>query len=277
MPLFAHNGSPHPVSAFDAKPHIPYSCLECRSALKLRKQKGKIPHFYHLKTSPSCRLYSKSEEHLLIQLAIQKILPPNETTLEHPLPSIHRIADVLWEKQKIVFEIQCSPISEEEVKKRFQDYASLNYQIVWILDDRLFNKKIVRKSENYLRRNLCYFVQIKPNFLFYDQLEIIDFSKRIKKGPKIPIDLTKLHSIKQTPSLSTLSQIKERIANSSRYFENDLVHKALLASTTPSFAHTFDMWRFFESEHAQNRRMAFMGFIKKIYVRLLEKALQKVV
>ncbi len=265
MPLFAAHQN-QAISAFDADDQILYQCLECRSTVKLRKQKGKLPHFYHLKATPSCRLYSKSNEHLLAQIAIQKMLPIGEARLEHPFPSIRRIADVSWEKQKIIFEIQCSFISEEEAQKRSQDYASLGYQIVWILEDRFFNQKIVRKTESYLRKHLCYFVQIQPRILFYDQMEIIQFPKRLKKGSKIPIFLSKAHPIQ--PSYH--SQMQERILNNRIYFENDLVHKAL----NPSYAPIFDTWKQLESE-LTNKSFSWIDKIKKIYIQLLEKALQK--
>ncbi len=271
MPLFALHDT-YLISAFDAETNASYFCLECQNPLKLRKQKRKLPHFYHLRATPSCRLYSKSNEHLLIQLAIQKSLPPNEGRLEHHFPSIRRIADVSWEKKKIVFEIQCSLISEEEVKQRSQDYASLNYQIVWILDDRLFNKKIIQKTEHYLRTRLCYFAELHPNLLFYDQFEVIQFPKRLRKGPKIPILLHQVHPMKHTD----IPQVKQRVANNCFYFENDLVHKALLIPKIPSYGHTFNAWSHLESKQIQCKRFSCLRWIQKIYFQLLKKALQKI-
>lgn len=184
MALFA-NDKEDIVDAYDADAKIDYTCLECQGKVRLRKGKLQIPHFYHLRATPSCRLYSKSERHLLIQIALQKQLPLSEAVLEKPFSAIGRIADVAWEKQRIVFEIQCSSIAKEEAQSRISEYGSLGYSVVWILDDRLFNQRRVSLAESFLREKASLFVTGKGPFLFYDQAEQIEEGIRIRKGKRL--------------------------------------------------------------------------------------------
>ncbi len=150
MALYALDGDKF-LYALDAKPRELYQCVECLCPVKLKQGRQRNPHFYHIKKSPRCRLYGKSETHLLLQLQLQKLLSCEETEMERPFPSIRRIADVFWEKEKIVFEIQCSSISLEEVSARVLDYGKLGYTVVWLMDDRIFNQRFIRPAEAFLR------------------------------------------------------------------------------------------------------------------------------
>jgi competence protein CoiA len=174
-----------------------YWCLDCFGPVKRRKGKTWIPHFYHLKPSPSCRLYSKTEDHLLAQLHLQKEFPEGTLQIERPFTKISRIADVCWEKEKIVFEIQCSPISERELEARIHDYGSVGYGVVWLLDDRRYNKRIAKPAEEFARRHATYFISIKRGLstICYDQFEIFAEQKRVKRGKRMPIDLQKIRRL----------------------------------------------------------------------------------
>lgn len=187
MTLFAKDRE-EIISAWDAHPKKTYQCLCCNSALRYRRSKRQFPHFYHISKTPSCRLYGKSETHLLIQIEIQKQL--RDALLEKPFPSIGRIADVVWEKEKIIFEIQCSSISEKETQERVLEYQTLGYKVVWILDDAKFNKRRLSYAESWMRQKHCYFVN--GSRFFYDQSETIQNNVRVKKSRKIPIDLSNL-------------------------------------------------------------------------------------
>ena len=201
MTLFAKDRE-EIISAWDAHPKKTYQCLCCNSALRYRRSKRQFPHFYHISKTPSCRLYGKSETHLLIQIEIQKQL--RDVLLEKPFPPIRRIADVAWEKEKIIFEIQCSSISEKEAKERELEYQSLGYKVVWILDDTKFNKRRLSYAEAWMRQRHCYFVN--GSRFFYDQSETIQDNLRTKRSRKIPIDLSNV-SQKQT---SLFPQIEKR-------------------------------------------------------------------
>ena len=176
------------IHAADAEANKLYHCLDCSGPLKLRQGKWRFAHFYHLKTTPTCRLYSKSVDHLVAQIEIQKLFPDGEIVIEKPFLAINRIADACWEKEKIVFEIQCSLLSEKEAQLRNQDYQSLGYRVVWLLDDKKFNKRKCSPAEQFLRKGDCYFLSIK-RFRVYDQFEIIAEGKRTRRGKAFPIDL----------------------------------------------------------------------------------------
>src|SRR3989344_8234682 len=213
------------ISAWDAEKKAVYRCLECFRPVKLRKGKNRLPHFFHLSLSPSCRLYSKSEDHLLLQLQLQKSFPHGEIQMEKPLLRINRVADLVWDKKKIAFEIQCSSLYKAEAASRIKEYKTAGYEIVWILDDRIFNKRQLRPAEEFLRNHLAFFASFRrfsPSHI-YDQFEIFLEGKRIKKGKGFAIDLSKAHPLMPNSWPSELpSQIVKRIPNSLWYFEKDL-------------------------------------------------------
>lgn len=153
----------------------------------------------------------KSLPHLLLQLhikcAIQGII------LEKSFPEIRRIADVVWEEKKLIFEIQCSPITVEEVNAREIDYASLGYQVVWILHEGRFNRKTLTPAELILRQKPCYYANKTE---IYDQFEVVLGKKRKFKGAKLPIDLT--NPLSELPLIPL-----EATRNRSFGFQGDLV------------------------------------------------------
>src|SRR5438128_1692203 len=118
------------IYSADAEPGKVYWCLDCYGPVKRRRGKGYFPHFYHISPSPRCRLYSKTEDHLLAQLQLQKKFPQGILQIERPFLTINRVADICWEKEKIVFEIQCSLIKPLEAEERIRDYRALGYEVV---------------------------------------------------------------------------------------------------------------------------------------------------
>ena len=120
--------------------------------------------------------------HKVIQKTLADFLRGSVT--EYRFPSIRRIADVVFFPKKIIFEVQCSPISIEDVQKRNRDYSSLGFTVIWILHDRIYNKKIATPAELYLRQNLSYYTSMTPfgHGFFYDQLDFFRGVTRIYKG-----------------------------------------------------------------------------------------------
>ena len=273
------------ISAWDADKKTVYRCLECFQAVKVRRGRRRFPHFYHITSSPSCRLYSKSEDHLLLQLQVQRLLPKGEASLEKPLLTINRVADVLWEQRRLVFEIQCSLLSEAEARSRTLEYKTAGYDIIWILDDRIFNRRQLRPAEFFLRRHSCYFASVQrssPSYI-YDQFEIFHGQKRIKKGRKIPIDLTTPYPLQAPEWPKELpEQIEQRIQNTLWFFRKDLIHRALLSQKFPSFKRHLQYWRMLEIhlKHPPHSlywvRKALKLFIGTPYLALLDFLLEKV-
>ena len=186
MQLYAFDGNSLILASF-AEKQKNYRCPECANLLRVRKGTRRQVHFYHLQAPLHCRLGKKTLTHLEIQLYIQSLLPKGESFLEHRFKEIGRIADLYWEPQKIVFEVQCSPISAEEAIARSQDYRSLGIEPVWILYDKRYNKRFCPPAEIVLRAGACYFTDGKENI--YDQIDTLLGNKRIQKGPRLFIDL----------------------------------------------------------------------------------------
>lgn len=223
MQLLAQDEKGEPTLASVATKGKNYTCPECHNPVRRRKGPSRRPHFFHLANHPSCRQHQKSWIHLQLQLHLFKLLPEGEGLIEKPYPTIQRIADIAWEKEGIVFEIQCSPISLIECIERNEDYLSLGLRAVWILHDHRFNRRYLSASESYLRKNLCFFSHISKGAChIYDQFEIIRNSQRLYRSKPLTVDLSRPvrqgqhlsffgalpHRIEQHPSLSSHIQSK---------------------------------------------------------------------
>jgi competence protein CoiA len=211
------------IHASDAISGKVYWCLDCFGPVKRRLGK-QVYYFYHLTAAPQCRLYSKTEDHLLAQLQLKRKLPALH--LEKPFLPINRVADACWEERKIVFEIQCSPITPAEAAQRMKDYTSQGYQVVWLLDDRRYNKKLLRPAEEFLRQHPTYYVNIKRE-LYYDQFELFHEKQRWIKGRPLPLQLDQ---VQHRPTLSfTPDRYPQQICllQSPLYFRGDRLHCAL--------------------------------------------------
>jgi competence protein CoiA len=228
-----------PVIATQADKKKTYQCPECSSPLKMREGPLRQPHFYHLKTSSTCRQHQKSEEHIRVQLHLLQLIGPQEAQMEAPFPSINRIADIAWHEKKMIFEIQCSPISLQEAKERCLDYEKMGYNLFWILHDKRFNKKKLTAAEHFLRSRGGYFTNINKIGIgiFYDQLDLVKNHRRLAKGPKLPITPLAFFPI---PSISTSTlpeTLSQRILQWKWYCKGDLLER-LLKEGTPSYSLT---------------------------------------
>lgn len=125
--------------------------------------------------------------HLKLQKELHRRLSGSE--IEKAFPEKGRIADLFW--RDIVFEIQCSPITLEEVQKRIADYRALGYQVVWLLDDRRYNQRRYTHAELFLRtKSCCYFFRaVGSGWVLYDQEEWCEGRLRLRKNSPEPISL----------------------------------------------------------------------------------------
>jgi competence protein CoiA len=182
MHLYALDEKESWISVYQADRQTSYFCRECGSIVKCRGGFLRQMHFYHLEPNRSCRQSGKSIVHLQIQHHLQKILQDCE--LEKHFPAVNRIADVVWEKEKMVFEIQCSPITAREIEERNRNYHSIGYQVVWILHDRLYNKNRLTAAEYFLQESPHYFTNINSDGVgrVYDQWDVVEKGRRRKKG-----------------------------------------------------------------------------------------------
>jgi competence CoiA-like predicted nuclease len=212
-----------------------------------------------------------------VQLQLQKSFPLNALQMERPFPLISRIADLCWEKEKIVFEIQCSPLNESEAKARMRDYQSQGYAVVWLLDDKRYNKRLLRPSEDFLRHHSAYYVSIRQGFQseYYDQFEVFHEGKRVKKGKRLRLDLQKIRRLPNVFFREDLFPQQICHLNSKIYFLKDRLHHAL------SYPLAMQNWRAHEILLIQTKKTSrsfkswFRIYITLPYLDFLQKMIRK--
>ena len=230
MQLFALDESGLPVAAAHAFKQRDYFCMECGGPVRLRSGIHRRKHFFHVNAVSSCRLNGKSLVHVQAQCAIQNQLPQGECQLEVPFPAIGRIADVVWEPKKLIFEIQCSPITREEVLHRNRDYRSQGYTVVWILHDSQFNGKRASSAELALREGFPYHytnIDRDGNGLIYDQFDLIIRGMRCCAFDPMPIRITHPFPVMDDfllPNREIPLAVKKRVDTWTVSFEGDLIH-----------------------------------------------------
>ncbi len=233
MQLFALDRQA-PILAINAEKQKTYECPECRLPVRLRSGPHRQPHYFHIQRSSNCRQHQKSAEHIQAQLKLLALLPEGECSLERPFPAISRIADAVWETANIVFEIQCSPISKQEVKQRTADYKAIGMDVVWVLHDKRFNQRRLSAAEHYVRNQACYYTNITSSGVgtFYDQFEIIRGAVRKYKGPLLPISIHLPRPVNRQLMRAPLESVEQRIAQWSLSFKGDLLDRLDKANET---------------------------------------------
>lgn len=224
MQLYALNSDGSALSARSASKKVNYSCIECGEVVRLREGEFRQPHFYHLNPPPSCRQNGKSLTHIQLQFYIQSKIGADAVQLEKPFPAIHRVADSVWEKEKIVFEVQCSPMTKEEMQKRTADYESIGYQVVWILHERNYNQWRMTALEEAVQTIPHYYSNFSPGGegYIYDQWQYAANGKRMKVLPRLPIEISKPIRLKKQQSFGS-AYVEKRAQNWPLYFEGDLL------------------------------------------------------
>lgn len=229
MQLYAKDPNQNLIAASKALKQLDYACIECGEKVRVRSGIHRHPHFFHLKIPFSrCKLQAKGMDHLQNQRYICSLLPQGEAFLEHPFPQIGRIADVAWLPKKLIFEVQCSPISAQEIEQRNQNYRSLGFQVVWILHDKQFNRPRLSAAEQFLLTSPHFFTNIDEDGkgMIYDQFAVI--KKGIKAGrlPKFEIDLSVPQKTEKKLVVKLPKMVEERIRNWPLYFSGDLLDRA---------------------------------------------------
>lgn len=165
-----------------------------------------IKFFFKAQNLLKKRYLAKSKTHLYVQKKMMEWFG-GELVREKHFPSIGRIADLFWEKEGIVFEIQFSRISLDEAKKRVADYKSIGLIPVWILHTRYFGKQNPSAAEFFLQEGPLYYTSTLPG----QKLCIFDRSHDFLD---IPVNLTSVKKCYK-PFKSQKIQAKEL------YFEGD--------------------------------------------------------
>lgn len=242
MQLYALDESNTPVAISQAEKQKNYICLECGSRVRSRSGEARQPHFYHLEPPKTCTQHQKGVIHLQTQFFIQALLPANECQLEYPFKSIGRIADAAWLPQKVVFEIQYSPITPKEVEERKRDYERAGWHLIWILHEQQFNRHRRPLFLDALFKNQpFYFTDMneKGKGKIYDQFSVWEGRRRREKLPPLKVDLASLYPISSYPLKSTpsLELIERRCASWPYFFGGDLLDLSVREPDSPYLVH----------------------------------------
>lgn len=116
----------------------------CGAPGHLRISRKGTRHFYHA-TDTGCHYEEESKEHLEIKYQVYRACQAAgwEATVEFPAPDRSWIADVYASRdhRKLVFEIQISTISPEELAERDRKYRDAGIEAYWLLDHFLGREK----------------------------------------------------------------------------------------------------------------------------------------
>ncbi len=233
MQLYALDEKDEIINAERAQKQRDYRCLECSCCVRLRSGSYRKRHFYHLEPNRSCRLHRKGVVHLQLQTYFYRHLPEGDCQLEYRMPAIRRIADVVWFSKKIVFEIQCSSITAEEVIQRNLDYQKLGWTVIWILHERRFNHIRLSAAEHVLRFLPHYFTNMNSlgEGMIYDQFDLSHQGIRHDKMDPLPVDVTqpRLFLLDQREGIF-LERVRRRAEQSLYFFCGDLIDLELQRS-----------------------------------------------
>lgn len=190
MQLYSLDDKNQFVSASAAHKGQDYRCMECGGAVRVRSGLHRRPHFFHKELSKACRLNGKSMAHLQVQLHLAALLPAGQAAVEWRSDSLKRIADVAWLPEKLIFEVQCSFITAQEIYQRTKDWGQAGFQVIWILHDARFNKWRLSAAEAALATIPHYYTNIdsEGKGIIYDQCDHIDKGMRFTKCGPLPVN-----------------------------------------------------------------------------------------
>lgn len=225
MQLYALDAEQQLVAARNALPQVNYFCLECYQTVRRRGGVHRHTHYYHLSPLSSCRLSGKSMEHLQVQYYIQERLPVGECSLEQRFPEINRIADLVWWNQKLIFEVQCSFITAQEIEKRNRDYFSIGFQVVWILHEKRYNQERVTDAEQYLRHHPFYFTNLdkQGQGAIYDQADLIQKNRRIFRQTPFAVNLEEPKRLQERTFAKVTPFLDTRLSHWPVHFAGDVL------------------------------------------------------
>ena len=220
MQVYAFDRAGLRTFADKARKRHDYFCMECGQVLRMRSGFKTRKHFFHLKSEKKCSLHKKSLKHILLQeLIVQQIQRGSGEICEQEVSFLHisRIADVAWHSKQIVFEVQCSPMQLDEMKKRTEDYASIGWYVIWILLDTRFLQRKNSAIHSFLQNRTHYYASARENIIY-------DFCPHFIESKRLCIvDLATL-SVCQKPSDDIATGFLQKRMNTWRYYaKQDLI------------------------------------------------------
>jgi len=176
--LYAQSGDGEKIFVERSVKGIDYFCLECLQKVRLRGGMYRQLHFYHIDEGKKCRQSEKTIEHILTQKKLQDSIP--EIQLEVRFPDIGRVADAVLFDQKLVFEVQVSPMTQEECVSRIEDYRKAGFETIFILHTKTYGHRLSTPIEEVLERHTHYFTNInETGGVIFDMLSWISRRRRL--------------------------------------------------------------------------------------------------
>jgi len=148
------------IDAEEAQQQVDYKCPECQGIVRVRQGMTRAPHFFHRNAGTSCHLRLKDGIHQAVQSWLISSLGENECTRECHFSAISRVADVAYHPQKVVFEVQVSPIDPLEAVRRTLDYWSVGWHVIWLLHAATYGRSTASPFEKELISIPHYFTDI---------------------------------------------------------------------------------------------------------------------
>ena len=239
MQIFAYENE-RLIRASFAQKGKDYTCPECKERVRLRGGRARQLHFFHPNPKITCANHRKSPIHLQTQLRLAQIFSSSQ--MEYYFSEINRFADLADHKSKLIFEVQCSPISLREVRARQEAYAKTGYFLVWILHEKNFNKRYLSDAEKYLRDFPFYYTNIdgKGRGMIYDQLDMVRNVKRLYIVKKCPVLLTEHFYFKRDTFSDLPEGLKTRGKKWPLFFKGDLLHRIWKSTEFEKILHTLE-------------------------------------
>lgn len=263
MQLYALNQQGQITSALNAKKQVDYYCLECQQKIRLRGGSERQLHFYHLDPTPFCRQHQKGRIHIQLQSYFFQQLPTGDCQIELSFPLIRRIADVAWFSEKIVFEIQYSPISPQEVIERTRDYQSVGWEVIWILHDHRYNQYRLSAAEIALRTTPHFFTNFNEvgDGLIYDQFDYCDHAFRYNRLSPLPIDIKNVMRSLNFPKQHCIYKLAQRKGAWLLGFKGDLLDCFLKGENKEYFLEATAI----EKKYYEKKTVTGLNILRKIF------------
>ncbi|WAA13866.1 competence protein CoiA [Fervidibacillus halotolerans] len=205
------------------KKEAPFYCPDCKQEVILKIGKRKLPHFAHKSVCPA-KGEGETVEHIKGKIALYQWLKNNGFTpvIEKFLREINQRPDIFfhWKGMRTAVEFQCSPIPQELLKKRTEQYKNNGIVPIWII-----HEKLIRKSNRHVMHFTDFSTQFIQN-IFLSEPFLLSFD------PNIQAFFRYTHFI---PISKQRAFVKEEI------FDRKAKWTDIFAKTNPSFEF-YNMW-----------------------------------
>jgi len=129
----------HLIKIEDALIGEQYICKDCGGLLGVKNPTDKVKHFFHIESKSSFESENESELHYDCKMSIlqelQKKFPDGNWQEERYIKQIRARPDISGRinGKPIVVEVQHSPLTPAEIKRRTSKYDSMGIYTIWVV------------------------------------------------------------------------------------------------------------------------------------------------